>query len=232
MCMYQEWLYLKYKAISSLCVWINVHAWLRDTECAACLCVFVKKDRVEGEREFVTSKISEERAQASARWSDSWTYQLAACMCAGVCTGNTHRRRWAFMSMFKLSVWDRLSLWSKWTKQTDSNQLKTSTRGLGRGRVPAEAKRTNNVLTHKAVSSLDETTYQKDAMLKWQWHVQDVIWEILSLHVTKMVPYCTLSTERDKTFTTKTYEDNGPKVEIQGKGQSSKVNQKDVTYGE
>lgn len=84
------------------------------------------------------------------------------CVYARLCAHmHTQRCQWAFMSMFKLSIWDRLSLRVKWTKQTDSNQLKTSTHGLpmGRGRVPM-GQSTNNVLTHEAICSLDETLYQ------------------------------------------------------------------------
>ena len=61
----------------------------------------------------------------------------------GVCAHvHAQRCRRAFMSMFKLSIWDWLSLWGKWTNQTDSNQLNSSTRGLpvGRGRVLTRGK--------------------------------------------------------------------------------------------
>lgn len=85
------------------------------------------------------------------------------CVYAQLCAHlHTQRCQWAFMSMFKLSIWDRLSLWGKWTNQTDRNQLKTSTCGLpmGRGRFPRGAKSTNNVLTHEAMGSLDDTIYE------------------------------------------------------------------------
>ncbi len=116
-------------------------------------CVFVReKKTVEGVRELVTSKISEEQSWLlpSEAIHEPISWLLVCTLCRHV---RTHRCQWAFMSMFKLSIWDRLSLWGKWSNQTDSNQLKTSTNGLpmGGGKVPTGAKSTNNALTHNAM---------------------------------------------------------------------------------
>ena len=101
--------------------------------------------------------------------------------------GPTQRCRWAFMSMFKLSVWDGLSLRSKWTKQTDSNQRKSSTHGrpMGRGRVSTGAKGTNHFLSQVYI----EAIFPKWHMLIWNLHVLSIVWEESSVNVLHPVTF-------------------------------------------
>lgn len=215
------WLIWNMKSLLACMFWM--YAWCMAARWSerlhVCVCAR-KRETAEGEREFVTSKISEEQSRASAQWSDSWTYQLAAVyvqLCAHV---HTHKvPMGAFMNVVKLSIWDRLSLQGKWTNQTDSNQLKTSTHGLpvGRGRVPAGAKGTNNILTHKTTCSLNETIYQiayaKVAMACAEYHVR----KRLSKCDAAGHFHRATGTARDKTLTAAIYEDNEQK-KMEGKG--------------
>ncbi len=82
---------------------------------------------------------------------------------------------------------------------------------MGGGRVPTGAKCTNNVPTHEATCSLDDTIYQiayaKMALACGKYHMRK--WQS-ECDATGHF-YCTA---RDKTFTATNYEDNGQKIEM------------------
>lgn len=75
---------------------------------------------------------------------------------------------------------------------------------MGKGRLPAGAKSTNDVLTHKAICYLDDAIYQiayaEMTMACAEYHM--IKWQ--SKCDTARQFYC-----KDKSFTTITYEDNG-----------------------
>lgn len=118
---------------------------------------------------------------ASAHWSDSWTYQLAACMGANACTC-THKDAsgplWACLSCpSETGFHYRINEPNKpiaisWRPQSMDCQWEEAEFSAG--------KSTNNVLTHKAICSLDETIY-RILMLKCQWHALNMIWEYPSV---------------------------------------------------
>lgn len=187
--------YLNYKIIAGFYLWMyskSVHG-LQD-RASGLSCMFVKwRERQWRERRSLSP---------SPSLCPVKRFMNLSIGCAHVrlsVHAHTQRCQWAFMSMFKLSICNKLSLWGKWTRQPDSSQLKNSIYELSMDRVwvPTGAKTTNNVLTHKVICSLDETIYQ-----------------IAYAKMAAACSECNMSTARHKTFNTSNYEDNGQKMEM------------------
>lgn len=181
------------------CIWIQSNCWLcmatRQSKWSVMYVCEIKR-KTEEERGSLSPPKSAKNSRSLCPVKRFMSLSIGCVPVRPSVHAHTQRCQWAFMSMFKLSIWNTLSLWGKWTKQTDSSQLK-SWSIIEQSQISTEAKSTNNVLTHKAICRLDETTYQ--------------------IAYAKMAIACAerdMSTARDKIFNTSNYEDNGQKIEM------------------